>query len=312
VKVQPKASKKSSQDSDETAMLHETIKVQRARFDELAAYLIAVTEKHAIEKAVLMKKIDTLEREARKTARELKGLRYLVMNGTGSGVYHGSSPLGSSSLSTISVKSQGCEDSIDIRAGSKVEVSSSDGSTNRPLPDTLLLNVSRPASLTVPVMEGKLGLGPDPSSTHIHSLSTVEKRSSVSSFSSVPSAASSTSSLPLPGPTTTASTVSSGLSAIPETRMPSPESTRDPAVAAAILAAERQQQKEERRASRALRRLSSSSTTSSASAASSAYAANLSRGRPPSIAQVLGESSSMEDVLEKLRPFATSMKGSNS
>jgi hypothetical protein len=108
--VKAKALKKPQKDGDETEMLHETIKVQRARLDELAAYLIAVTEKHALEKGVLMKKIDTLEREARKTARELKGLRYLVMNGTGSGVYHGSSPLGPSSLSTISVKSQGCED----------------------------------------------------------------------------------------------------------------------------------------------------------------------------------------------------------
>jgi hypothetical protein len=102
--------------------------------------------------------------------------------------------------------------------------------------------------------------------------------------------------------------LSSALSAIPEARTPSPETRRDPEVAAAILAAERQREKEERRASRALRRLSSSSSASSTSAASSAYATNLKRGRPPSIAQVLGVSPSMEDVLEKLRPFATPAK----
>jgi hypothetical protein len=78
-----------------------------------------------------------------------------------------------------------------------------------------------------------------------------------------------------------------------------------------IQQAEKKREKEERRASRNLNRLSSSSTSSSASAAaSSAYASNLKRSRPPSIAQVL-QSPSMDDVLEKLKPFAGAAPGNS-
>ena len=296
---------KHSQDPDDPESLREALKLQRARFDDLAAYLLTITEKHAVEKVILMKKIDTLEREARKTGRELKGLRYLVMNGTGSGVFNGTStlPSGSSSRATTPIHFQGSED------GTDGPLSTDGKSTKRGhrTPDSLSPDVSRPTSLTVPPADGKFGWMPDFPGSDAYILSNIEKRSSASSFSSIiTSPASSTSSLPLPN-----LTASSTLSAIPEARTPSPECRRDPEVAAAILAAERQREKEERRASRALRRLSSSSSNSSTSAASSAYAANLKRGRPPSIAQVLGVSSSMEDVLEKLRPFATPVKPSN-
>jgi hypothetical protein len=62
---------------------------------------------------------------------------------------------------------------------------------------------------------------------------------------------------------------------------------------------------EERRATRISRRISASSMTSSSSstAASSAYS-NIKRSRPPSIAQVLEKSPNMDDILDKLRPFA--------
>ncbi|KAI0797410.1 hypothetical protein BC629DRAFT_1503783 [Irpex lacteus] len=42
-------------------------------------------EKHAAEKAELLRRIERLEREARKREREIKGLRWLVMNPTGGG-----------------------------------------------------------------------------------------------------------------------------------------------------------------------------------------------------------------------------------
>ena len=303
---------KHSQDPDDPESLREALRLQRARFDDLAAYLLTITEKHAVEKVILMKKIDTLEREARKTGRELKGLRYLVMNGTGSGVFNGTStlPSGSSSRATTPIHFQGSEDGTDGPLSTGAISTPADGkSTKRGhrTPDSLSPDVSRPTSLTVPPADGKFGWVPDFPGSDAYMLSNIERRSSASSFSSIiTSPASSTSSLPLPN-----LTASSTLSAIPEARTPSPECHRDPEVAAAILAAERQREKEERRASRALRRLSSSSSASSTSAASSAYAANLKRGRPPSIAQVLGVSSSMEDVLEKLRPFATPVKPSN-
>ncbi|KAG1778808.1 hypothetical protein EV702DRAFT_139305 [Suillus placidus] len=102
-------------------------------------------------------------------------------------------------------------------------------------------------------------------------------------FGIAASASSSHSSLSLP--MLTPSTTSS-LSAIPE----------QPSGKGEISRAERQKAKEERRASRALRRISSSSMSSAASGALVA--------RPPLPADHTFDSqSSMENVLEKLRPF---------
>jgi len=119
-------------------------------------------------------------------------------------------------------------------------------------------------------------------------LETPNKRSSLSSVS--PSPSSSTSSLLPPSPSITMSS----LSAIPE----GPPSALRPS-----LRYDNSDQ-EERRALRASHRTSTSSMTSSSTAASSAYSSNIKRSRPPSIAQVLEKSPIMDDVLEKLRPFA--------
>ncbi|RXW15384.1 hypothetical protein EST38_g10471 [Candolleomyces aberdarensis] len=108
-------------------------------------------------------------------------------------------------------------------------------------------------------------------------------RSSLSSVS-LPSPSSSTSSLLPPSPSLTVSS----LSAIPEApsslRISTNADTTDFPV-------------------RSSKRISTSSMGSSSTAASSAYATNLKRSRPPSIAQVLENSPRMDDVLEKLRPF---------
>ena len=61
---------------------------------------------------------------------------------------------------------------------------------------------------------------------------------------------------------------------------------------------------EERQALRASHRTSTSSMSSSSTGASSTYPGNIKRSRPPSTAQVLEKSPIMDDVLEKLRPFA--------
>jgi hypothetical protein len=118
-----------------------------------------------------------------------------------------------------------------------------------------------------------------------------------SGISTSSSAASSTSSLTVPGLTAT-NTVSSGLSAIPESPF------NRPLDAAAEADIQKQREKEERRSSRVLRRVSGSSLVSSTSIASHAYANNLRAGRGPSIEQVLDHASpNMDEVLEKLRPF---------
>ena len=245
--------------------LRHALKTQRTRFDDLARYLLSVTEKHAAEKLTLMKKIDTLEREARKTNRELKGLRYLVMHGTGSGALN-AVPSSSTNRDYKPINTTARTDPITKKPHRK--------------PD----NVSRSASLNVPAVNGK----PDLPAADIPHLPSSDKRSSIASYSS--SATSSTSSLHLPS--LTSSSTLAALSAIPEAPTSIPRRVLD----------DRQREKEEKRAFRRLS--SSSSSASSSSSPSIAYTSNLKRGRPPSIAQVLGESSSMEDVLEKLRPFA--------
>lgn len=120
-----------------------------------------------------------------------------------------------------------------------------------------------------------------------------------SALSTPSSAASSTSSLAVPGLTAT-NTVSSGLSAIPE----SP--SRRPLDAPPEAEAEKQRDREGRRSSQILRRVSGSSLVSSASISSQAYANDLRTGRGPSIEQVLDHAPpNMDEVLEKLRPFGS-------
>lgn len=115
------------------------------------------------------------------------------------------------------------------------------------------------------------------------------------------SAASSTLSLITPPLTAsnTVSSVSSGLSAIPES--PSADSHSGPI-------ADIEPGKDEKRLSRATHRTSSSSIASPLPAvASIAYANNLNTARGPSIEQVLESAPpSMEEYLEKLRPFGNS------
>jgi hypothetical protein len=294
-KSKPKSPVNTDPDDFENAspeQLRQALKNQRARFDDLAACFMGITEKHAAEKAILMKKIDTLEKDARKTGRELKGLRYLVMHGTGSGVVTGlpslsaSRPPGFDGPDSFQSNSAAHRSAFDLKRGYHHK-------QDNIIPDIPL----HPTSLTVPAVSGKLS---DFSGSNMPYLPGTDKRSSVSSHSS--SATSSTSSGL--GATTCALTLSSALSVIPEARTPTPESGRNRSRDSQVMtAADKQREKDERRASRALRRLSSSSTTSSTSSASVAYPTNIKRGRPPSIAQVLGESPSMEDMLERLRPF---------
>ncbi|GBE83437.1 hypothetical protein BKA93DRAFT_357079 [Sparassis latifolia] len=60
--------------------LRDALNAQSAKFARLSAYLLTVTEKHAAEKSELTRRIEVLEREARKREREITGLRWLVMN----------------------------------------------------------------------------------------------------------------------------------------------------------------------------------------------------------------------------------------
>jgi hypothetical protein len=270
--------------------LRAALKTRNQQYDELATYVLKVTETHVMESTSLEKKLFALEKEAARKEKEiarkdkeLKGLRWIINNGDSSqllpaGVDH-------TLLSPTTTPSESEQDSprmltgpsrrlyyqsdsgteshtesMSIRsAASGSESVSSIRYKSLRKPSTLAevtYNFCRTASTRRP---SKLGADKTiPEMPH--------KRSSLSSVS--PSPSSSTSSLLPPSPSITMSS----LSAIPE--------------------------------GRASHRVSTSSMTSSTTAASSAYSGNIKRSRPPSIAQVLEKSPIMDDMLEKLRPFA--------
>ncbi|KAJ7087273.1 hypothetical protein B0H15DRAFT_305801 [Mycena belliarum] len=304
--------------------LRQALALRNHQFDELASYLLKITQAHVAEKHALLNKVAALEQEATRRESEIKGLTWLVTNNTtrpGMGV--GMSSAASRSTSTLSdvertaskpssspklppsrsyaaedsgaeshQTTSGAEESYKESGPESVwgESSSPSGARKVKRNHTLMSSFYRTSAKgarqgTDSPVPAPLTYSPSPST----------KRSSISSFGS-----SSTSSLSL-GTLSPATTVSS-LGAIPESS--APVSSQDPAVAAAILATENQREKEERRASRASNRLSASSVT--APSASASYAANLKRSRPPSIAQVLAQSPKMEHGRDKLRFYGTS------
>ncbi|KAF8892976.1 hypothetical protein BD779DRAFT_1669991 [Infundibulicybe gibba] len=292
--------------------LKAALTTRNQQYDELASYLLKITESHVAEKHALEKKILSLEREAIRRDKEIKGLTWLVTNtrGASSASLTG---LGSRSTSTIqsdqdtqrsqsrgssrislrrvqytddsgaeSYQTSGAESMLGSGASGTESMSSiRDKKLRRPSTLETGIVLSQHSSLKR-VPSNKSNLGPDfPLPPDLP----YGKRSSVSSYSTSP--ASSTSSLLPPSPNP--STAMSSLSAIPEAH------PNDLASGAAD-----RQEKEERRASRASNRISASSLASSSSA-SSAYAANLKRGRPPSIAQVL-QQSPLGETAESPRP----------
>ncbi|KAI0634276.1 hypothetical protein C8Q77DRAFT_1042877, partial [Trametes polyzona] len=80
------AVKKVLEDENATAEeLREALRTQTAKYSRLMAYLLTLTERHGIEKHEFLRRIETLEQDARRRERELKGLRWLVANASQSG-----------------------------------------------------------------------------------------------------------------------------------------------------------------------------------------------------------------------------------
>ena len=299
--------------------LRAALKIRNRQYDDL----VKMIESNAAKLTSMEKKILSLDQEVAKKEKEvsrkdkeLKGLRWIINNGDSSqpqpipaGV------LNHALLSPTSTLSESDQDrvvpgsprrvyyqsdsgteshaeSMSIRsAASGSESVSSNRHKGARKPSGLgevTYNFYRNASTRRP-SKMPPGLGAEktipemPASQH--------NRTSLNSVS--PSPSSSTSSLLPPSPSITMSS----LSAIPEGPLPS-------ALRPGVRYDNSDQ--EERRALRASHRVSTSSMTSSSTAASSsAYSGgNIKRSRPPSIAQVLEKSPIMDDVLEKLRPFA--------
>ena len=285
-------------DTASAPQLRAALRTRNQQYEELATYALKV--------ANLEKKVLTLEKEVARKDKELKGLRWIINNGDSSQPQLSTGVLNHSLLSPTTLSEpedntrvipgvsrrlyyqsdSGTEshaESVRSAASGSDSVSSFRHKSLRK-PSTLAEvtynfchtgSTRRPSKMPPGLVAEKV-------------LETPNKRSSLSSVS--PSPSSSTSSLLPPSPSITMSS----LSAIPE----GPPSALRPS-----LRYDNSDQ-EERRALRASHRTSTSSMTSSSTAASSAYSGNIKRSRPPSIAQVLEKSPIMDDVLEKLRPFA--------
>ncbi|KAJ6516359.1 hypothetical protein C8R45DRAFT_241352 [Mycena sanguinolenta] len=312
--------------------LREALKLRNQQFDELASYLLKITEAHVAEKQALLKKVASLEHESGRLKNEIKGLTWLLTNNTRQGSIAELSERASKSTGALTEQSDGelsssfgpsnaTEDSgaeshptsgaEDSYRNSGPESAASGGESSS---SSIARRVKRNHTLMSSFYRSSLkntradGQSAVPAMTLPYRSGPNTKRSSISSFGTGTSSSSSTSSLSL-GTITPATTVIS-LGAIPETAAaaPAPRS-QDPVVAAAILATENQRAKEERRAkedrraSRASNRLSAPSVT--APSASASYASNLKRGRPPSIAQVLAQSPKMENGRDKLRTYTS-------
>ncbi|KAF8065255.1 hypothetical protein FPV67DRAFT_1502016 [Lyophyllum atratum] len=297
--------------------LKQALTTRNQQYDELAARFREAVKNHSAEKNTLEKKVATLEAEGARKDKEIQGFTWMLNNRgaapppADNGVSytqipgpraHRSSSVASSKMSSRRFQSDdsGAESHATSGAesvlGSGASGFSMSGRMKRGLRPLTLgesnYSIFRSTKLTS-------GRGPAVDS----SVSDQSHRSSVYSAASSTSATSSASSLLPPTPGIPVSS----LSAIPEAgtvisskvSRVSMSPTRDSLSAS-------EWETDDKRTGRPPRRISTSSFSSSSSGAASAYSANLKRGRPPSIAQVLQKSPTMDEVLEKLRPFSGS------
>lgn len=286
--------------------LRQALLNRNKEYDNLASYLLKVTEANMDKITNLEKTISSMQREARAKELELKGLNFMLnqqkmANSSGSlsapnsrptsGMEYPQRQYSSTSATRYPLRRQFYTDDSGGEShptsGAESPRSDTSGSEStgtqfkkgrKPL---LLADASyslyrastsarrvapssTPTSIPVPLDSPYLTAG-----------SQSQQRSAASSTSPT----SSTSSLLPPSPSATVSS----LSAIPE----SEAVTHDV---------------ESQGSARSSRRLSGSSFASS-STASSAYAANLTKGRPPSFATILEVPPDLDDALKRLRPF---------
>ena len=288
-------------DTASASQLRAALRTRNQQYDELA-------EVRAMEVTNLEKKVLTLEKEVARKDKELKGLRWIINNGDSSQPQPLSTGILNHSLLSPALSEP--EDNTRILPGAPRRLYYQSDSGTESHAESVRSAASGSASDSVSSFRHKSLRKPstlaEVTYNFCHTGSTrrpskmppglgVEKvlempnkRSSLSSVS--PSPSSSTSSLLPPSPSVTMSSLSAIPEGLPSALRPSLRYDNS--------------DQEERRALRASHRTSTSSMTSSSTAASSAYSGNIKRSRPPSIAQVLEKSPIMDDVLEKLRPFA--------
>ncbi|KAG2007280.1 hypothetical protein CC2G_014984 [Coprinopsis cinerea AmutBmut pab1-1] len=303
-------------DSATREELKESLQNRTRQYDELKSHLQKTVDKHNAEKIALEKKVSQLEREMAKKDNQIKGLMWLVANNKGPPATDFPPNLALPPLPATNAEPGQEPPRVPSKSrlpSRRTQLSDDSGAESHPTSGAESIRSSETSgnesgSLRYRKLRRPFGLGEGSHSLYLAATGSrrsppktlapdsalpevpthSSNRSSISSFS--PS--SSTSSLLPPSPSMTLSSLSS----IPET----PSSLRYSSKPTSL------SDSEDRRGVRTANRISTSSMASSSTAASSAYAANLKRSRPPSIAQVLENSPNMGDVLDKLRPFAPS------
>ncbi|KAI0686087.1 hypothetical protein BC835DRAFT_1380703 [Cytidiella melzeri] len=298
-------------------------------------------EKHVAEKADLLKRIERLEREARKREREIKGLRWLVMNPTGGdGSY----------VSLLALEEQ--LEAGRLRSGSKSSEASTsfDGArsskTDSPAVFTSPANSTEESLIELQCEVSDL-IAPSPqtfvrtgdkdevrpdSSGSLRRSNTVPDREAISNMKDARRRSSpflppgghglgivdaDIPTIPSGSDMSLTTLAGGGSVSIPSLSLSAMSSS--PSSSSSLAAVpeggspdidaqvSRHVEKKERRTSKILKRLSTSSSSSSSSPATSAYSANLKMGMSPSIEQVLDrvvvDETGMDEVLKKLRAF---------
>ncbi|KAK0220975.1 hypothetical protein EDD85DRAFT_862770 [Armillaria nabsnona] len=282
--------------------LRQALILRDQQLDELASYLLKVTQNHVTEKNALEKKIASLEREAARREKEIKGLTWLVSSSRIPGNVPLSSTGSKSAPALESDKNSKGDTSSVIKSPAYKHINSDyddSGAESYPTSRTESArgSLSGGESSSSPSQQvksyrlaPKLGLLRGSSlrmgSTRLalesdrKDVPKVDKRASVSSFASsaASSSLSGSSSMMLPSsPSTTT------LSAIPEGPPPVPPkkpTSRDPAIVAAIGTAEQRREKDQKKVARSM---------NTAPTPAAAYAAKLQKPRPPSIGQILDQ-----------------------
>ena len=272
--------------------LRRALRSRNKQFEELTAYLLRQEEVWSAERKALEKKIAVLQRDLGRRESEITGLKLIINDDD---ILRRPKPLppgvlNHSRLSPVST--------------SPVQ-SDQEGSTQSHTSGSRRLNYQSDSGA-----ESAKGSGNE-SPSSILRLKKMHQRSSAIVGENYPSRSGSTMRLPRFSRSSQEKTVSEtsypkrvSMMSIASSASSGASSLMPPSVTSSLSAIPEGAPPEDKRSLRASRRISASSLTSSSTAASSAYSTNIKRSRPPSIAQVLEKSPNIDDVLEKLRPFA--------
>lgn len=302
-------------DSASAVQLRQALRSRNKQFEELAAFTLKKEEQWSAERKNLEKKISSLQRELVRRESEITGLKLIISEDD---ILKRPKPLPAGILNQSrlsSVSTSPSHSDYDSRGSRRINYQSDSGAestrgsgtesvssilrghnnsnNNRNKKTHQRSSAIGEFNYLVRTSSSSIMRQPKfPPGLLLHDKAATEspysKRMSLLSMTSASSSSGSSSLIP-PSPSMT---TMSSLSAIPEVTSSSSLQVENDG-------------EDGGRARRASHRISASSIASSSTAASSsAYSTNIKRSRPPSIAQVLEKSPNMDDVLEKLRPFA--------